>query len=117
MLFFDGFIGLLLLLLVLCLSPDTDGLEHETLHLEHVERVVLLNSDLVLSDVLKQLLEERIVRVFDQVKQIVFDHFQKFLIAFIDSAVINYDLGRLNNFLDIFECFGSILAWFSSLIL
>ena len=67
-LFFHGFIGLLLLLLMLCLSPDANGLEHETLHLEHVERVVLLDSDLVLSYVLKQLLEERIVRVFDQVK-------------------------------------------------
>ena len=37
MLFFYSIIGLLLSLLVLCLGPDADSLEHKTLHLEHVE--------------------------------------------------------------------------------
>ena len=52
-LFFHSIIGLLLSLLMLSFSPDTDSLEHKTLHFEHMKRVVFFDCDFVLSDVFK----------------------------------------------------------------
>ena len=67
-LFLHGFVGFLLSLIMLSSSPDADCLKYEALHLEHMERIVLLNCHFVFADVLKELLEERIVGVFNQVK-------------------------------------------------
>ena len=76
MLLFGSIVRFLLSSLVLCLGADAHGLEHKVLDFKHMEGVVLLNSDSVLADVLKELLKQWVVRVFKHVKEVVFDYLE-----------------------------------------
>ena len=63
LLLLDCFVCLLLRSHVLGFSLDAQGFEHEALDLVHVIGIVLFDCHLVLADVVKKLLKQRIVRV------------------------------------------------------
>jgi len=101
---------------MLSLCADSQSFKNEALHLKHVERVVLFHGHFVLPDVIKELLKEGIVRVLEQVKQVLLDHYKELLVAFVYCAVVDERLGRLNDFLHVLERLGSA-ARFSALVL
>lgn len=76
MLLFGSFVGFLLSSLMLGLGTDAHSLKHEVLDFKHVKGIVLFYSDSVLADVIKELLKERVVRVFKHIKEVVFDHLE-----------------------------------------
>ena len=109
-------VSFLLCALVFSFGADTDGLKDEALHLEHVERIVLLNCNFVLADIVQELLKERIIRVLKQVVKVLSNDLQKPFIARIHGTIIDNRLGRFDHLLDVFEGSRAVLSWLSPLI-
>ena len=75
-LLFHSFVRICLSSLMFSLGADSHRLKHKTLKLEHVERVVLFDGHFVFADVLKQLLHEWVVRVFNNIVKIILHDFK-----------------------------------------
>lgn len=117
MLFFCRLISLLLSAHVLCFGTDTNSLKDESLHPEHVVRIIFLNGHLVLANIIKKLLKQWVVRVLDQVIQVLFNNCKEAGVAFINSTVVDQRLWRLNHLASVLKGFRSVLARLSPLIL
>ena len=78
--------------------------------------VVLLDGHLVLTDVVKKLLEQRIIRVLQKVKEVLIDNLEKPFVTFINSSVVDQRLWRFDHFLHILKRLGTAL-WFPALVL
>ena len=115
LLLLDCFVSLLLSSHVLGLSLDAQGFEHEALDLVHVIGVVLFDCHLVLADIVKKLLEQRIIRVLQKIEEVLIDYLQKPFVTFINSTVVDQWLRRLDYFLDVFEGFGTAF-WLPALV-
>lgn len=102
---------------MLSFRTNANSLKYEALHLEHVERVVLFDGHLVFSDVIKELLKEWIVRVFNQVLKVLFHHIKESSITLINSTIIDEGLGCFNHLPSVFQRFGAVLPGLAPLIL
>ena len=89
LLFLDRFVSLLLGSHMLGLGLYAQSFEHEALHLVHMVGIVLLDGHLVLADVVKKLLEQRIIRVLQKVKEVLIDNLEKPFVTFINSSVVD----------------------------
>ena len=76
-LLFGGLVCLCLGSHMLSFGANANGLKDKALYFEHMIRVILLYSNLILADIIKKLLKKRIVGVLYQVLQVLFDNGQK----------------------------------------
>ena len=106
----------LLCALVFSFGADSDGLKDEALHFEHVERIILLNCNFVLADIIQELLKERVIRVLKQVVEVLSNDLQQPFIACINGTIVDNRLGCFDHLLDVFKGSRAVLSWFSSLI-